>query len=149
MENQTTEQSAGDLNARERMWRTGIDEPMIVRLVHAFYGKVRTDALLGPVFDRKVEDWDEHLRTLVAFWSSIAMGTDSYKGRPLPAHMGLGIEAEHFTRWLGLFRETAAEVCPPEAAAFFIGRAETIARSFQMGLDFHRSAQANGARPAG
>ena len=35
----------------EIMERTGIDEAMIVRLVHGFYAKVRADAVLGPIFD--------------------------------------------------------------------------------------------------
>jgi hemoglobin len=130
-----------DIRIDDRIRRTGIDEPMIAGLVRAFYGKVRQDELLGPIFERKVEDWEEHFRTLASFWSSIALATNGYGGRPLPAHLDLGIEGPHFARWLELFRETAQEICPPEAAAFFIGRAETIARSFQMGLEFHRSAK--------
>ena len=31
---------------------TGVDDAMIKTLVHTFYGKVRTDELIGPVFDR-------------------------------------------------------------------------------------------------
>ena len=36
--------------------RTGIDEPMIERVVHGFYAKVRQDPLLGPVFDARIAD---------------------------------------------------------------------------------------------
>lgn len=127
-----------DVRVQDLTHRTGIDETMIVRLVHAFYDRVREDATLGPVFAAEVEDWDAHLRTLVDFWSSIALMTARYGGRPMPAHIRLDVGEDHFARWLGLFRETAAEVCTPEAAAFFIGKAETIARSFQMGIAFHR-----------
>ena len=35
----------------DSMERTGIDEAMIVRLVHGFYAKVRADSVLGPVFE--------------------------------------------------------------------------------------------------
>ncbi|HYH36829.1 MAG TPA: group III truncated hemoglobin [Azospirillum sp.] len=127
-----------DVRVQDLVDRTGIDEAMITRLVHGFYGRVREDATLGPIFAAEVEDWDEHLRTLVDFWSSVALMTARYGGRPMPAHVKLEVGEEHFARWLELFRQTAHEVCTPEAAAFFIGKAETIARSFQMGIAFHR-----------
>ena len=38
-----------------------ISEAMIRKLVEAFYAKVRTDAVLGPVFEAKIHDWNEHL----------------------------------------------------------------------------------------
>jgi len=49
-------------------------------------------------------------------------------------HMALPVEAEHFDRWLQLFRQTAGEVCNPKAAAVFVERAERIARSIEMGV---------------
>ena len=128
-----------DVRVQDLVERTGIDEAMITRLVHAFYGRVRADATLGPIFAAEVEDWDAHLATLVDFWSSVALLTARYGGRPMPVHVRLEVDDGHFARWLELFRETAREVCSPEAAAFFIGKAETIARSFQMGIAFHRS----------
>lgn len=128
-----------DVRVQDLVARTGIDEAMIVRLVHAFYGRVRNDATLGPIFAAEVEDWDAHLATLVDFWSSVALMTARYGGRPMPAHVKLDVGEAHFVRWLELFRETAREVCTPEAADFFIGKAENIARSFQMGVAFHRS----------
>lgn len=127
-----------DVRVQDLVARTGIDEAMITRLVHGFYGRVRDDATLGPIFAAEVEDWDAHLRTLVDFWSSVALMTARYDGRPMPAHIKLDVGAEHFARWLAQFRETATEVCTPEAAAFFIGKAENIARSFEMGIAFHR-----------
>jgi hemoglobin len=41
--------------------RTGIDDAMIQRLVHAFYAKIRKDAFLGPVFHSRVGSRDLHL----------------------------------------------------------------------------------------
>ena len=127
-----------DVRVLDLVARTGIDEAMITRLVHAFYGRVRDDATLGPIFAAEVEDWDAHLATLVNFWSSVALLTTRYDGRPMPAHLRLDVGEEHFQRWLELFRATAREVCTPEAAAFFIAKAENIARSFQMGIAVHR-----------
>lgn len=114
---------------------TGVDEDMIRTLVHAFYGKVRRDPVLGPIFAAAIEDWDAHLEKLCRFWSSVMLMSGSYKGNPMLAHMEIGaIQPEHFTRWLGLFRETAAETCPAEAAAAFVKRAENIAKSLKLGM---------------
>jgi hemoglobin len=122
----------------ERTAYTGIDEAMIERLVHTFYARVREDAVLGPIFDSKVEDWDEHLAKLCDFWSSVALMTGRFAGKPMQAHMGLPIESAHFERWLELFREAAREVCPAPAAAFFIDRAERIGESLQLGIAMAR-----------
>ena len=35
---------------------TGIEEAMIERLVRGFYGRVRDDALFGPVFAARIAD---------------------------------------------------------------------------------------------
>jgi hemoglobin len=48
--------------------------------------------------------------------------------------MVLPVDAEHFDRWLGLFEETARELCPPEAAAHFVERARRIASSLELGV---------------
>ena len=53
----------------EIMQRTGITEAMIERLVHGFYAKVRADAVLGPVFDARIKEWEPHLAQMCAFWS--------------------------------------------------------------------------------
>ncbi|MGH8149221.1 MAG: group III truncated hemoglobin [Steroidobacteraceae bacterium] len=114
--------------------RTGIDHPMIGRLVRTFYGKVRADALLAPVFNEKIADWEPHLRRMCEFWSSVALMTGIYHGRPMEKHLPLPVDARHFDRWLLLFEQTAREVCPPAAAEHFIERAERIAQSLEMGI---------------
>lgn len=131
-------QSREDIVA-ERVAETGIDEAMVKRLVHRFYGEVRADPVLGPVFEAQVEDWPAHLAKLCDFWSSIALMTARFSGKPMQAHAPLPIDETHFRRWLQLFAQTAAEVCPPAAARFFVGRAEMIAQSLQLGLDWARS----------
>ena len=87
----------------------GVTEPMIRGLVDAFNAKVRADAVLGPVFNARIHDWDEHLAKLTDFWSSIVMMSGRYKGRPLPVHAAPEISDAHFGRWLALFAETPAE----------------------------------------
>lgn len=114
--------------------RTGIDTAMIQRLVTAFYARAREDALLGPVFGAHVADWDAHLARMCSFWASVALMSGSYHGNPMGRHLGLPIDARHFDRWLALFEETAAEVCPPPAADHFIERARRIAQSLELGI---------------
>jgi len=106
---------------------TGIDEPMIARLVDAFYAKVRADPLLGPVFAARIADWGPHLEQMRLFWSSVALMSGRYHGRPMQAHAKLAVEAAHFDRWVELFRATAQEIGQPEAAMHLNERAERIA----------------------
>ncbi|MBJ6369898.1 group III truncated hemoglobin [Sedimentitalea sp. CAU 1593] len=117
------------------MGETGLDEQLLRDLVHSFYEKVRDDPVLGPIFDARIEDWGPHLDRMVAFWSSVALMTGRYHGRPVPAHTPLPIEGAHFRRWLALFRETAHEICPPAGAAHVIERAERIARSLHIAVE--------------
>ncbi len=118
----------------------GVDEALIQRVVHAFYDRVRADALLGPVFDRVIaEDWDSHLAKLCDFWSSVLLMSGRFKGAPMVAHVRIEeIAPEHFQRWLALFRETVQAICPPPAAALFIARSELIAQSLQFGISASR-----------
>ena len=113
----------------------GVTEEMIQSLVHAFYARVRRDPALGPIFNQAIADWDHHLDKLCDFWSSVTLMTGRFKGAPMATHTRLPeIRATHFARWLHLFGETAAEVCPPQAAALFVAKAEMIARSLQLGI---------------
>ena len=116
------------------MRRTGLDDAMLSRLVHGFYDRVRRDPLLGPVFADRITDWGPHLDRMVEFWSSVALMTGRYHGAPMPKHLPLPVEAEHFDRWLDLFRQTAQEICPPAGAAWVIERAERIASSIHMNI---------------
>lgn len=116
---------------------TGIDERMIDALVEGFYAKVQDDALIGPVFAERIEDWGPHLAQMKLFWSSVALSTGVYQGRPMPKHFPLPVDARHFDRWLELFRETAHDLCPPVAAQHFIERAERIAQSLELGVASH------------
>jgi hemoglobin len=113
---------------------TGIDEPMIERLVRSFYARVRDDELLAPIFAAKIVDWEPHLQRMFAFWSSVALMSGAYHGQPMQKHLPLPVDAEHFDRWLTLFAATAHEVCPPAAAAHFIKLAQRVAESLELGI---------------
>jgi len=120
-----------NLLTQDAIERTGITEEIIGELVTRFYGRVREDELLGPMF-AIVQNWDEHLGKLRDFWSSVVLMSGRYHGSPMRAHMPLSLAGHHFDRWLDLFEQTAREVCPPEAATLFIDRARRIADSFEM-----------------
>jgi len=118
----------------QRKLETGIDEVMIDRLVRDFYGKVRLDSMLGPIFEARVEDWEHHFQVLGAFWSSVTLSTGTYSGTPMQKHIGLPVDSRHFDRWLTLFGETAIEICPPDAARLFLERAMRIAESLELAI---------------
>ena len=129
-----TLRSARPAVTADLMARTGLDDAMLSGLVHGFYDRVRTDPLLGPVFAERITDWGPHLEKMVEFWSSVALMTGRYHGAPMPKHLPLPVEGEHFDRWLDLFRQTAFEVCPPQGAEWVIERAERIAGSIHINI---------------
>ena len=119
---------------RDIMVETGIDEAMIGRLVRTFYREIRADAVLGPIFNARITNWDDHIEKLCAFWSSVALMSGRYHGQPMQAHVPLPIQRAHFDRWLDLFERTAIETCGARAAAHFVVRARRIADSLELGI---------------
>jgi len=113
---------------------TGIDEAMIEKLVRAFYERVQTDPMLGPVFAARIKNWEPHLQQMFAFWSSVALMSGRYHGQPMRKHLPLPVDGRHFDRWLELFEQTAREICPPKAAEHFLERARRIGESLELGI---------------
>ncbi|RDE10564.1 group III truncated hemoglobin [Pelagibacterium lacus] len=111
-----------------------ITDPDIALLVTTFYGRAREDDLIGPIFNRAVDDWDHHLAQITDFWSSIMLRTGRYSGRPLNPHLRLPLEPVHFDRWLALFEQTATEIFGPEIAHEFMIRANRIADNFEIAI---------------
>jgi hemoglobin len=113
-------------------------EAQLTELVHSFYGKVREDEALGPVFDAAISDWPHHLGKMVDFWSSVMLTSGRYKGNPMMMHLKhvARIRPEMFARWLELWRETALGILDESGAAAVIAKAERIAESLQLGLFF-------------
>lgn len=108
-----------------------ITPEVIASVVDRFYARCRADPVLGPIFERHVQDWDEHLARLRAFWGAALLGAGGYSGRPLQAHLAIeGLLPGHFSVWLRLFRETLAEHTPPLTpgdAELFLARAGRMA----------------------
>jgi hemoglobin len=91
-------------------------------LVSSFYKKVRLDDLLGPFFNDKIKEWDEHLERLTTFWESSLFLKTKYYGNPLEAHSKVDKENNHsitelhFGVWLNLWFETIEELFEGETA---------------------------------
>ena len=111
-----------------------ITEASIALLVRTFYGRAREDALIGPVFNAAVSDWEHHIAQISDFWSSMLLKTGRYDGRPMRPHLVLPLTPAHFDRWLALFEPTAREIFSADVAAAFIERARRIADGFEMGI---------------
>lgn len=114
----------------------GVDEDSLARLVDRFYAAVRSDALIGPVFNDAIDDWPYHLDKLTAFWSSLMLTTGRYKGTPMAAHFKhrARITPAMFDRWLVLWRAATEAEMPPAAARSMQAKAERIAENFKLAL---------------
>lgn len=119
--------------------RKSFDDASIEKLVRGFYERVQADEELGPIFARRIEDWEPHLRRMMLFWTTILRGEAVYqhgpKGPPPVIHRGIEeLRKAHFTRWLSLFAEEAERVFPAAAASFVIGRSEGMGRALSAHL---------------
>jgi len=107
-------------------------------MVHAFYADVRRDEVLGPIFNDQIDDWDQHLTTLVNFWSSVLRGTGRFSGTPMSKHTALAdLNPELFQRWLALFQETTSAQPNQAMGVRAHAVARRIARSLWYGYQIH------------
>ena len=111
----------------------------IEEMVHRFYGQVREDDLLGPVFESRVTDWTTHLGRMVLFWRSVLRGEGLFRisprGGPPSLHQAIDeLSYAHFERWLTLFSGVVDEVYPADAAAEVKVAARGIAASLSRHL---------------
>lgn len=106
-----------------------VDAASIRRMVEAFYGRVRQDSLLGPIFEERIHGrWPAHLDKMVRFWSAALLHEGGYSGNPRAVHAALPIGPEHFERWLDAFAQTLDEVFTPEVTALIHGKSQAMAR---------------------
>jgi hemoglobin len=108
----------------------------IVRLVDAFYERVRADALLGPIFDEVARvDWATHLPKMYAFWDSVLFASAGFKGNPLAVHRALArrtpLTDVEFSRWVDLFVETVESLFEGPVAEEAKARAARVAMVMQ------------------
>ncbi|MBX3607231.1 MAG: group III truncated hemoglobin [Piscinibacter sp.] len=121
---------------------TDLTRARLAELVHEFYADVRADTLLGPVFDGLIGPrWEPHLLRMVEFWSTVALGTRSFRGNVYAKHMALdGVQPEHFLRWLTLWHRHTNRLLPPVDARELQRVAHGIARNLFHGFFGHFAA---------
>lgn len=111
----------------------------IHQLVHGFYDKVRADALLGPVFNDRIQDkWPEHLEKMVRFWQTVLLGIHTYNGSPFPPHAQLPVHGAHFDRWMELFTATVDEYFEGPIATEAKWRAARMAEMFESKIRYYQ-----------
>ena len=110
----------------------------IKSFVNAFYGKIRKDPLLGPVFKMRIteEAWPSHLQKMYGFWNTVLFFERDYKGNPFAKHVGLPVNNSHFERWVSLFHQSIDENFIGDRANETKRRAEKIAMMFMAKLAF-------------
>lgn len=92
-------------------------ESGLAELLRHFYADVRQHAVLGPIFDARIQNWPEHLLKIGEFWALQTGGPSKYRGGFAAAHLPLGIGAEHFGHWLALWDiNCQRRLAAPEAA---------------------------------
>lgn len=118
----------------------GVDADFIDDLVENFYGKIREDDLLGPIFAERIAHWPPHLARMKAFWRSVLHNSGEFSGNPMLKHLAIpGLELDHFSRWLELFYESLREAeGDREATQLVGGRARMIADSLLTAIAMRR-----------
>ena len=124
----------------------GVDAGYIDHFVETFYGKIRDDELLGPIFAERIADWPAHLARMKAFWRSVLHNSGEFSGNPMLKHLAIpGLDIGHFSHWLELFYATLREAeSHPEATALVGGRARMIADSLLTAIAMRRDGLAGG-----
>ncbi|MEX0883517.1 MAG: group III truncated hemoglobin [Cyclobacteriaceae bacterium] len=119
----------------------------IRELVDTFYGKVRKDPVLAPVFEQRIGNkWKIHLDKMYKFWQTVLLQEHTYHGSPFSPHASMPIGEEHFERWLRLFQETLEENFTGDKAKEAQWRAQKMAEMFQLKIDYY---QKNHIHPLG
>lgn len=111
-------------------------------LVNTFYGKVRADETLGPIFNETIkENWPKHLEKMYRFWETILLNVHSYSGAPFPPHVKLDINEKHFQIWVNLFSETVDGLFEGVVAEEAKNRAQKMAEIFTYKLDYFQKSK--------
>ncbi len=108
-------------------------------LVDKFYGKIREDQLLGPIFIGVIQDnWPAHLDKMYRFWQTVLLDEHSYQGSPFKPHAQLPVDARHFEQWLSLFSDTVDELFSGVKAEEAKWRAKRMATLFQAKIEYYK-----------
>lgn len=103
----------------------------IEKLVNTFYDKIKTDAVIGYLFNDVAKvNWEKHLPKMYNFWENILFYTAEYEGNPMEKHKELHqkspLNPSHFNHWNMLFTKTVNELFEGKKADEIKNRALNI-----------------------
>ena len=105
-------------------------------MVDTFYGAIRKDELLGPIFKGVIQNnWPNHLDTMYRFWQTVLLHKFAYKGSPFEPHRKLPVEAHHFERWIHHFNTSLDKNFSGKIAEEAKLRAQKMAEIFMYKLN--------------
>jgi hemoglobin len=114
-------------------------------MVNEFYGKVRENELIGPIFNDVIQDrWPQHLEKMYRFWQTVLLDDHTYYGSPFLKHAELPIVQEHFDAWLTLWHATINAQFAGARAEEAKMRGDKMAVMFLSKLEYYRN---NSATP--
>lgn len=99
-----------------------LNRNIIFNQVSNFYKEIRKDDILGPIFNRIVTDWENHLELITDFWMNSINFKGNYSGNPVKKHFEVDkkvnhtISQEHFAQWLKIWSETCDKNLDKELA---------------------------------
>ena len=103
----------------------------IIRLVDTFYEKIKTDQVIGFLFNEVAQiNWENHLPKMYDFWENVLFFTGNFDGNPMQKHKELHnkcpLKHAHFNHWNEVFRITVDELFVGEKAEEIKERAKNI-----------------------
>lgn len=125
-----------DVGAGAPRAAAGHAEEMICELVETLSAQLRSDPPLGLIYQRAAgERWTALRVETRGFWSAVMLGARRFSDAAPRTRLGAGeLRASHFGRWLYRFGRTTRQVCPPNAAELFVGRAQAIVESLERAM---------------
>lgn len=116
----------------------------IEQLVNTFYGRVRADELIGPIFNTIVGDhWDEHLPKMYSFWGMSLFGEGGYRGNAVQKHVDIDrqfpLEEQHFNRWISLWQDTVNNLFTGKIAEDALKKANLMLQLIRIKVDAGRT----------
>lgn len=111
----------------------------VKNLVDTFYGKIRKNELLGPIFDEHIQDrWPQHLEKMYTFWQTVLLKEHTYFGSPFVPHANLPVDNIHFNTWVRIFNETVDELFKGDIAEEAKWRGAKMAEMFETKIKYYQ-----------
>lgn len=99
-------------------------------LVDTFYARAQKDELIGPIFERFINDWDVHHVKLYQFWRTVILKQAAYRAKPVQMHFKMDLTKEHFDHWLVIWNATVDDLFAGENADVAKYRGQKMSDAF-------------------